>query len=68
MKIGVLSRMEGCLLFPVYAKGSKLLFPSHFPTKMDFFFRIYPVCAVRCVHFILLDMITLIIFGEMVES
>jgi len=44
------------------------LFPSGFLTKILYAFQIYPMRTVRPAHLILLDLITLIIFGEAYKS
>jgi hypothetical protein len=44
------------------------LFPSVFPTKVWYSFLTSPLLVTCCVHLILLDLITLIIFGQLVYS
>ena len=52
------------IILPSMSGSSKLFFPSGYPTNTLHAPFLSPICAICPAHFILIDLITLIIFGE----
>jgi len=56
-------KIHSNIYVPICTYIFRVVFPSGFPTKMLDAFFIFPICVSYTAHLVLLDLITLIIFG-----